>query len=295
MMEKRRIRCGIVDLSDRTAAVQELEAEVLTRAETLQKAVLPLLGDHPSAVLLYTGVLTGCGAPGTGAMIWYTMEGDRITPCFSEGRLGATLRCAGLDALVITGAGSEPAVIAVRDQAVTVEPLGAGRADLEAAYGDEHGTIATVREDGLWEDGYCRIADQRTAGALLDRNVAAVSAVGYGYVALADGEALGRCSAELWQACRRSADQGRRAVSRVRYLSAGDVLAEAETAVYGELLGDSERSQAFLAGIFWPEALPEEELGTKIPALISAVTGRSTSWEQLLGMERNEEGKEVQM
>lgn len=280
-MLERTIRCGLINLSEQTAAIREFQTDSLHPGVFLKNQILPLLADEKSALILHTGILTGTGAPGTGMMTWYALSEGEERRCFAEGKMGAFLRYAGFDTLVITGKSQEMATVAVRDGEIAVEPSSDNIEALEAKYEDEFGTLAYAFENGVTEDQDYLIGDQLIAGQFRERNLAAISVMGTGYLEPADGEGFVASAAELWSACKKPVDSGRHALHRVRYFSAGDVPAEEGTERYEKNLQNQEQLTAALLGMYWPNAIPKERMEEQMTKLLRCVTGNSLSWTQL--------------
>lgn len=280
-MAERKIRCGIINLTERTVTVKELETDEIHPEAALKKELHSLFPDEKDTVILHTGILTGTGAPGTGMMIWYVLKENGTDVYFSEGKMGAFLRYAGFDTLVFTGKSAAKTVAAVRDGKIMVNQYPGNMESLKSEYGDEFGTIAAVDEKGMLEDEYYFIGGSDIADQLRKRNLAAVSIQGTGCIIPEKGDAFVKAAAKLWEECKKPVHSRVETIHRVRYLSAGNMPTEQGMEKYREILQNKEQAMAAFLGIYIPQAVPEEKMKDQITKLLEGMTGESIEWENL--------------
>lgn len=125
-----------IDLSDRSIALQPLPEEDILRTWVGGTGLgLHLLFQHirtdasvsdpDTPIVLITGPLTGTLAPSSSDWKLVTLRGDmKIHPAITQahGHLGARLKHAGYDGMILTGAASEPVMICVDDDKVEIRP-----------------------------------------------------------------------------------------------------------------------------------------------------------------------------
>lgn len=196
-MRVRKMNCVVADLTERTAAVETVEAGVFVSPAGLAERFSARLPEP--IVCLCTGVLTGTGAPGSGVMSW----GGRAVPAvYAEGRLGAYLRYAGIDALVLAGKSETPLALQIEDGAASLEEAARlDRPGLEEQFllSAEDTVIAVPEAEGVVENGGFSIGDSRVAGQLREMGLAAIAVTGTGAVAIADSRKFLETVLELYR------------------------------------------------------------------------------------------------
>ncbi len=84
----------------------------------------PLSPENP--LIFVTGPLTGTMAPGSGKFCVLTKSPatGTVNDSYCGGHFGSELKMAGYDALVLTGRASEPSILVIQDDNVSLEPAG---------------------------------------------------------------------------------------------------------------------------------------------------------------------------
>lgn len=186
----RRAKIHTIDVS---SPLDELDA-LLTFTQELTRGKAE---EYP-LFALFTGPLTGTGAPGSGGygFLWRDQAGFSGTFC--EGRIGAMLRHAGISHLVVHGRAKKPLYLDIDDTGVTVRdsdklaalPLVEQTAHI--ARGNDSDDVAVLVRTTLENDDATLMEDcvfpQSAPGLTTlwdDMNVTALSASGSGGITLA--------------------------------------------------------------------------------------------------------------
>ncbi|MBQ8934614.1 MAG: hypothetical protein IJ061_10095 [Lachnospiraceae bacterium] len=256
-MIKREIRCAAVDLSSRSVKIKKMTSAKFNSSYS------------DASVALVTGILTGTGAPGTGVMSWRSVNGKRI---FTEGRLGAYLRYAGLDALVINGAAEKDVAVRIADGAVQILEAVPDMRRLCGAFKTNDTCIAMVSPTGVVEDdGFC-ISDAGISKILSKIGVAAIVAVGTGYLPIADSRKFTDLCVELYRKAAVRTSLSREDLPAVRFLSVQ--LPDREKTVF-EYAGFRDKYAGL--GIHLGNSFSNNRKIGIISDLVSAVTGTECS------------------
>lgn len=275
-MAQRTVRYALVDLTNRTAEIQEIQADHFgTWAMHVDEMAFWWESD-PTTVAFTTGVLTGVGAPGTGAMSWsYPVRNGRLQTVPSEGRLGAMMRCAGVDAMVLYGRSEQKLCLTVADDGISMEEKSVSYADLLANKKHEDAVLVTVSRKAVVEDQYFAIGDSTAAKALLNKGVGAIVVETEGAFQVADSTRLTERSVAMYQSAIRSGTLAQRDGRKnpVYYLSLDhSVTFGEEVSFEKEVESEKEKLLAAL-GIIWSESLAGRDPMEDAAALVSAVLG----------------------
>jgi len=273
MMLKRVVRYAAVDLTNRTADIKEIQAESFgTWSMHLEEMGFWWEADA-STMALTTGVLTGTGAPGTGAFVWSYLKNGKLQNVAAEGRLGAAMRYAGVDVLVLYGKSETPLCLTIDDGELALTEQAADYASLLANRKNEDAVIATVSRKAVTEDKYFAISDGAVAKRLLDKGVAAIVAEATGALQVADAGRLAALCTELYQAGIASgAAVGSSRKHPVRFLSL-DSAADLEGPVSYENPVEAENAVYAALGIIWSKALERCDQKRYTAELTSACLG----------------------
>lgn len=200
-MIRREMRYALVDLSNKTWDVKDVLADKFGTWGLFLKELRFWWYIDPTMVVLTTGILTGVGAPGTGAMTWcYLGSDETICTTAAEGRLGAYLRYAGVDAIVFLNKSEHPCSVTVDNGTLELKDPQTDKLSLLANRKNEDAVIVTVTPEVVMEDNYFAIAGKGLAMRLLDKGVSEVLVETTGTLSVADPVAMASTCTELWQA-----------------------------------------------------------------------------------------------
>lgn len=279
-MTRRAMRYAIVDLENQTSEIMEITVEHFgTWGAYLNELVFWWEAD-PSAVVLHTGVLTGSGAPGTGAMTWSYLKNGRIRNVFGEGRLGAYLRYAGVDSMIFMGRSPKPCCISVEAGALSVAHSEMGYDALLANRRTEETVFSFVTGEAVVEDQYFAVADRAVASRMSDKGVRSLIVEASGRLPVADPQRMLALCAELYQDSIRNGipDTGGRK-KPAHFLSLSHVSGFDCPPVYEDPVATREAAVYAALGIIWNSAQKDWKAYTA--ALISACLGISCAGRDL--------------
>ena len=272
---ERTIRYGLIDLANRTTQRVTLQAARFGTWGMLGEELAFWWQQDREAVALTTGPLTGCGAPGTGAMAWSYLKEGRLHTLATEGRLGAWLRYAGLDALVFCGKTDGPLWLEVSAQGQALRSGKPSYAALAAQKPTEEAVVATVRPRGILEDGLFALSDRSLARRLLDKGLTAlvVDAGEEGGLAVADSARLARLCVELYSWAAKEGPLAGDRNAPARYLSLDHMAPLNKRDIYMNPACTPEEQLYAALGILWSPHLEGRDRRADTAALLEACLG----------------------
>ena len=310
---KERISCALIDLEKQKIEVSEIalndvpdltggwSVHLMLWKELWKRALqssdrFPILG-------ISTGSLTGSGPPASAGFNWCSVGKNGFTVQQAEGRLGAEIRYAGFDHLLLCGKAAAPIHIQVSDSKVDILSAADYAADaVGATYGrilersDElDRVVAIVDHQGIFEDKYFTVGSAEVASTLRAMNVKALSASGHGQIKIAEPEAFLKLCVELYEDFRRNKGNEKihDAAGAAYYLSpweSVDLNDPLSTQVelknlnlMGTDLGKNEIEDIIVSvlGLCWDEELPCSNRLEHAAKLLSSVQGQHWSVTQL--------------
>ena len=282
MMVQRVMRYALVDLGNQTWDIKEVTADCFGTWGTYLQELEFWWALDPTLVTLTTGILTGTGAPGTGAMTWNYRKGGKVCSVTAEGRLGAYLRCAGVDSLVFLGKSEEPCCVTVDGGELKLTHPKTAYPALLANRKEEDAVLVTVSQSAVVEDKYFTLAGRDVAKQLWSKGVAALSVETTGILPVADPKALIAICTELYQAARRAGTalhSGRK--TPARYLSLEHTVDFGAPAAYENPAPDAGDAVYAALGILWSEAFPQRDRRAYTARLITACSGAPCAEEDI--------------
>ena len=263
---------------------------------SLQDSSFPILG-------ISTGSITGSGPPASAGFNWCMVGENGFTVQQAEGRLGAEIRYAGFDHLLLCGKAAAPVHIRVSDAKIDILPAVEYATDaVGAAYGriikrsDElDRVVAIVDHDGMFEDRYFTVGTATMASTLKGMNVKALSAAGHGQIKIAEPEDFLKLCVGLYEDFRstKGYEKNHYPARAAYYLSpwkSVDFNVSPSTSVEFKSLNLSDTNlsknemEAIIVtvlGLCWDEALPHFNRLEHAARLLSSVQGRHWSVTQL--------------
>lgn len=284
-MAQRTVRYALVDLTNRTTDLKEVTVDWFgTWGMHLEEMGFWWTVD-PSMVALTTGVLTGSGAPGTGAMTWSYMKNGKVQNVTAEGRLGAWLRYAGVDTVVFYGKSEEPLCLTVDDGELTLTEPEADYAAFLAVRKNEDAVIAITKGKALVEDKYFAISDAAVGKRLAEKGVTAIVAEATEALAVADSQRLAGLCVELYQTAIHggTVETGRK--QPARFLSLDHTVSFDAAAAYESPVETAEEEMYAALGMIWSKALAQRDQKADTAALISTCLGVPCTTEELDALE----------
>lgn len=289
------VRCLIVDLAGKKTTCQEWSRDSLSDGLGTYGIYLDELGavwqDDPEAAALAAGPLTGTSVPGSGGMSWCRMGPGGLAAEHTEGRLGAALRFAGWDHLIITGVSSERTDLLIEDGSVVFRPATA-HGDHEAwqqllkERPDENSVAALTDARGIREDPYFLTGSWEMSRALQNKGLRAVIITGRGSVEARCPEELLRESLALCAAFRESGEYAGSRKQPARYMSASHIWEEDKPEPLPAM------PLAFL-GLGWDDRFPGGDMMERAAQLLNCCVQGAWDKEKLMeARERIERGME---
>lgn len=282
-MVRRELRYALVDLGNQTWDVKGVCADCFGTWGTYLHELRFWWEIDPTLVVLTTGVLTGTGAPGTGAMTWcYLGKNGTVYTAAAEGRLGAYLRYAGVDAIVFLNRSEQPCCVTVDNGAVELTCPQMDELSLLANRKNEDAVIATVAQNVVLEDKYFAIAGKDVASRLRSKGVEGLLVENTGNLSAADPETVVSLCTELWQAAVRTGCALQSGRQHPAYFLSPDHTADFESRPVYENLAESGEDAMYAAlGILWSRALAQCDRRRYTAKLITACTGAPCAEEDL--------------
>lgn len=282
-MIQREMRYALVDLANQTWDVKDVLADKFGTWGLFLQELRFWWQIDPTMVVLTTGILTGTGAPGTGAMTWCYLGSDgTVCTAAAEGRLGAYLRYAGVDAIVFLNKSEHPCSVTVDNGTLELKDPQTDKLSLLANRKNEDAVIVTVSPKVVAEDKYFAIAGKDLAICLLDKGVSEILVETTGTLPTADPAAMISTCTELWQA----------AISAGHTLSAGrlhpayflslDHVADFQSAsVYENPVASDEDAVFSALGIIKSRNLTQCDWKQYTAKLITAFSGETCTAEDI--------------
>ncbi len=188
-MSNTKIKCGIIHLDKRQLEMVELHRDQLSD-KVGSYGIYPeefskVWEEDPDAVALATGILTGCGVPGSGCMAWCRKDGSKWILEKTEGQLGATLKMAGLDHLIFTGKSCSDVNILISNDSVEfqdgidAEDIWNRLLDMRP---DRESVVAYMDHDGVREDTCFTIGSPKLSENIRKKGVQSVILTGHGAI-----------------------------------------------------------------------------------------------------------------
>lgn len=277
-MVERTLRYAMVDLTNRTAEVQEVRVDAFGTWAMHGAEMAFWWESDPTAVALTTGVLTGVGAPGTGAMSWsYPAKSGKLQTIYAEGRLGAMMRCAGVDALVFYGNSKNQVCVTISEDGIVMEEKGLSYEELLAHKKHEDAVLVTISRRAVVEDKYFAIGDAAVAKALSGKGVGAIVVETEGFFAVENSAEVAEISVDLYQAAIRSGRlnplAGRN--TPAYYMSLDHTASFDANVSYSNPVADESMEVLAALGMIWSPALADRDAMETAAALVRAVTGNA--------------------
>lgn len=282
-MVQREVRYALVDLGNQTWDVKGICADNFGTWGTYLQELRFWWEIDPTLVVLTTGVLTGTGAPGTGAMTWcYLGKTGTVCTAEAEGRLGAYLRYAGVDAVLFLNRSEKPCCVTVDNGALELTHPQMDELSLLANRKNEDAVIATVAQNAVLEDKYFAIAGKDVASRLQSKGVEGLFVEDTGILPVADPAAVVALSTELWQTVSRSGCTRQPDRQHPAYFLSPDHTADFESRpVYENQAKSGEDAMYAALGILWSQALAQFDRRKYTAKLITACTGAPCTEEDL--------------
>lgn len=282
-MVQRELRYALVDLDNQTWDVKGVCADNFGTWGTYLHELRFWWEIDPTLVVLTTGVLTGTGAPGTGAMTWCYLgkNGTVCTPA-AEGRLGAYLRYAGVDAILFLNRSDQRCCVTVDNGALELTSPQMDELSLLANRKNEDAVIATVAQNAVLEDKYFAIAGKDVASRLRSKGVEGLFVEDTGILPVADPETVASLCTEFWQTVSRSGCPRQSGRQHPAYFLSPDHTADFESRpVYENQAKSGEDAMYAALGILWSQALAQFDRRKYTAKLITACTGAPCAEEDL--------------
>lgn len=270
---ERTVRYALIDLQNRTTGLKEVQAGWFGTWGLLLEELGFWWRLDPSAVALTTGPLTGCGAPGTGAMTWSYLKNGRVQNLTGEGRLGAALRYAGVDALLFYGRSDAPLWLEVEDGKLSLREGKPSYTTLAAGKPSEDTVVVTFRPRGAVEDKYFPLSDGALSRRLLEKGISALTVDTAGGLAVADSQRLAALCVDLYHW---AAQNGPAAGSRqqpAQFLSLDHTVGFESPATYLNPARSPEEQLFAALGILWSPRLEGRSRRADTAALLEACLG----------------------
>ncbi len=272
-MAERKMRYAVIDLTNNSVAVHETGVGHAGTWAVFNDELSFWICQNPEIVILTTGILTGTGSPGTGMMSWIIKDGENISVKFAEGCIGAYLKYAQLDALVIIGESSVASSIVIAENKIAIEENASCNETLKVKYSDENGTMLLLEEEGVLEDDSFFVADQAVASLLKKKNIVSISVVGYGVVPIEDPKKMKELCVELWQECVGKQRVPSRDIQRTRFLSYNINSEKYGLDAYEKRIKNADDLLFASLGIIWPEEMSSDKKYQYTGELLKASAG----------------------
>ena len=281
-MMRRTMRYALIDLANQTTVVKEITADDFGTWGVLFDEMDFWWKADPDVVALTTGVLTGSGAPGTGASSWCFLQ-DGAPRCVAwEGRLGAWLRCGGIDSVIFLGKSREPCRVMFSNGKIRLERGSADYPTLLAGREDPNAVIAVVTRKAVTEDKYFVISDRSVADRLFDKGLCAIVAEPTGRLEIADPVRMAELAAEMTRTAIRSGRLlGSGRTEPARYLSLDHTVRFQKPTSYNSPVASFKDLVYASLGIIWSEALAGMDRKRITAELLTACTGTPCREEEI--------------